>query len=145
MKNLLDTALRWIRKIWSITGPDRSEDIEYAHNYARQQVRGGYENREFIIALIDEWIKDDKLNFLSAKKIVDNEINQLVTEQRTWPEITDYDRLHDAMQELSANSIVARENFSCCQNCGRAEITDEINAQTLRGDGKIRTPSTRPT
>ncbi|KAB2345158.1 DUF6891 domain-containing protein [Actinomadura rudentiformis] len=37
----------------------------------------------------------------------------------------DGDRLGEAFDELNARSIVARENFACCQRCGLLEIRDE--------------------
>ncbi|GIE85064.1 DUF6891 domain-containing protein [Actinoplanes regularis] len=45
--------------------------------------------------------------------------------QAGWPERTDNDRLTDAFQALDRAGIVAREEFSCCQNCGVAEIGGE--------------------
>ncbi|TDC57560.1 hypothetical protein E1281_04405 [Actinomadura sp. KC345] len=48
----------------------------------------------------------------------------------------DGDRLSDAFDELNARSIVARENFACCQRCGLLEIRDEPHdggAEQARG------------
>lgn len=44
-----------------------------------------------------------------------------------WPRITDCDRLDAAFEELNAMGIMARHNWSCCSNCGRAEMPDEFN------------------
>jgi len=52
--------------------------------------------------------------------------------ERAWPESTDCDRLELAFAELNASGIVARHNFACCQNCGHAEMKDEVaQAQEL--------------
>ncbi|TDC84752.1 hypothetical protein [Actinomadura sp. 7K507] len=37
----------------------------------------------------------------------------------------DGDRLSEVFDELNARSIVAREDFACCQRCGLLEIRDE--------------------
>lgn len=49
--------------------------------------------------------------------------------QSSWPERTDCDRLDAAFAKLDAIGVVARQNFSCCQNCGHGEIWDEINGR----------------
>jgi hypothetical protein len=54
-------------------------------------------------------------------------------DQATWPEETDCDRLDDAMIELTRNGIVCRQNFSCCGNCGVAEIGEEMAAERRSG------------
>jgi hypothetical protein len=46
--------------------------------------------------------------------------------QATWPAITDCDRLDRAFAALNERGIVARHDFSCCQNCGLTEIGDEV-------------------
>ena len=46
--------------------------------------------------------------------------------QATWPKITDCDRLDRAFDVLNEGGIVARHDFTCCQNCGFAEIGEEI-------------------
>lgn len=49
-------------------------------------------------------------------------------ESRTWQVPTDNDRLDRAFAALERDGIVARQNFTCCQSCGHAEIGDEIEA-----------------
>ncbi|MEV0900747.1 hypothetical protein [Actinoplanes sp. NPDC049802] len=44
--------------------------------------------------------------------------------QAGWPRRTDSDRVTDAFRALDAAGITARQDFSCCQNCGVAEIRD---------------------
>lgn len=63
------------------------------------------------------------------------QINRLVSElladqfaaQTEWTTPTDCDRLDTAFAALNAQGIVARQNFSCCNNCGFAEIWDEVD------------------
>lgn len=48
-------------------------------------------------------------------------------EEAAWPETTDNDRLEAAFTELEAGGIICRENFSCCNTCGSAEIWAEVD------------------
>lgn len=49
--------------------------------------------------------------------------------QEKWPEVTDHDRLRAAFADLEKQGVVTRENYTCCGNCGAAEMwEDEIPA-----------------
>ncbi|MCO8269836.1 hypothetical protein M1L60_04425 [Actinoplanes sp. TRM 88003] len=52
-----------------------------------------------------------------------------LAEQASWPSRTDNDRLTDAFRALDTAGIVARQDFACCQNCGVAEIGDEVRPE----------------
>jgi hypothetical protein len=49
-------------------------------------------------------------------------------EQAGWTKLTDCDRLDAAFAELEASGIVCRQNWTCCQTCGLAEIGEEIKS-----------------
>lgn len=55
------------------------------------------------------------------------------SEMAAWPKVTDCDRLDAAFAELNAMGIMARHNWTCCGNCGAAEMPDELK----RLKGKI--------
>lgn len=46
--------------------------------------------------------------------------------QATWTKPTDCDKLDAAFRALNRNGVLARQNFSCCSNCGEAEIGGEM-------------------
>ncbi|MBO4207877.1 DUF6891 domain-containing protein [Micromonospora echinofusca] len=46
--------------------------------------------------------------------------------EASWPPVTDCDRLDAAFAELNRVGIVARQDFTCCRNCGEAEIGAEL-------------------
>src|SRR5262249_8044959 len=52
--------------------------------------------------------------------------------QKMWPQVTDCDRLDAAFEKLNEMGITARHNWSCCGNCGRAEMPDEL--ERLNGE-----------
>lgn len=62
----------------------------------------------------------------AAQEIAREEIAAHAAGQATWPATTDCDRLDAAFGELDAAGIVARQNFTCCNNCGMAEIGGEV-------------------
>jgi len=53
--------------------------------------------------------------------------------ERDWGEQTDCDRLDKAFSELDACGIVSRQDFTCCGNCGAAEIGAEMDDAEGRG------------
>src|SRR5262249_15285426 len=58
-------------------------------------------------------------------------------EQSRWPEVTDCDRLDAAFAELERDGVVCRQNFSCCGNCGCAEIGAEMEEVRSAGRGVL--------
>jgi hypothetical protein len=55
-------------------------------------------------------------------------------EQASWPVPTDCDYLDRAFAALERSGVVARQNFTCCQTCGHAEIGDEIAEAQEKAD-----------
>jgi hypothetical protein len=93
------------------------------------QVRAGFEEREAIIEMaIDQMIDQYALEWLDehVPAVVDQMLQKHFVEQRSWNHETDCDRLDEAFAELDRHGVIARQNFSCCQTCGHAEISTEI-------------------
>jgi hypothetical protein len=53
-------------------------------------------------------------------------------EQAGWESPTDCDRLDEAFAALNRQGIVARQDFSCCTNCGHIDIWDEVEKEEER-------------
>jgi hypothetical protein len=69
-----------------------------------------------------------------ATEIAKEEFATYLAAQETWPDLLDADRLIRAFRDLEMAGIVARENFTCCQSCGIAEIGGEVpEGGTARG------------
>lgn len=92
-------------------------------------VKAGFANRaEIIEAGIDfllgdydyDWIEDN------AARITDECLSAHYEAQKAWTGETDNERLDEAFAELDRKGIVARQNFTCCQTCGHAEIFYDI-------------------
>lgn len=68
-----------------------------------------------------------------SKREIERAFFEHIARQATWPDVTDCDRLDRAFEALNAGGIVARHDFTCCQNCGFAEIGAEIEAALEAG------------
>jgi hypothetical protein len=53
--------------------------------------------------------------------------------ERAWPATTDCDRLDEAFAALSADGVVARQDFWCCTSCAIPAITDEMMDEEAKG------------
>ncbi len=61
-------------------------------------------------------------------------LRELMAESRkSWPKVTDCQRLDKAFADLDSSGIIARQHFARCTNCGRAEIRDEIASARAQG------------
>src|SRR5947209_6908956 len=68
----------------------------------------------------------------TIKRIVAELVAAHRAEQAGWESSTDCSRLDEAFAALNRQGIVARQDFSCCNNCGFAEIWDEIQKEEKR-------------
>jgi hypothetical protein len=119
--------------------PDRHAALEEARTALATSIRSGFDTLEEAIESALEIITEghelpdgDELAE-QVRAMAVSEVERLRAEQATWPATTDNDRLERAFAALEAGGIVARENFTCCQSCGHAEIGDELDAARERG------------
>jgi hypothetical protein len=66
---------------------------------------------------------------LEIKRIVAELLTAHQTDQSHWESPTDCDRLDEAFAALNRQGIVARQNYSCCNNCGFTEIWEEVQQE----------------
>jgi hypothetical protein len=111
---------------------DPTDLDQRAHDYVRA---GFYRRDEVIQFLIDEFCDEVDEGALRpmAVRATDLAIRDQKRAEETWPPLTDCDRLDLAFDKLDDSGIVARQNFTCCQNCGHAEIGEEIDEAAGRG------------
>lgn len=104
---------------------DEEIGLNWATDAARHSVRGGYGSREDAIYFVTSVIEDEGLT-ISAEEVVDAEISALINDQKSWPEISDFDKLVHVFEELEKDGIIALDNFSCCGTCGPGDITEFV-------------------
>ncbi|WP_458247150.1 DUF6891 domain-containing protein [Streptomyces sp. MAI_2237] len=94
----------------------------------REVLVGGYASRAELAELAEEYLVTNDRRPVSreqAQSLADRLWLERVAEQAKWQGETDPERLTRAFTALQAAGITARENFTCCRNCGQSEIGGE--------------------
>jgi hypothetical protein len=105
--------------------------------YVRELVVLGYDQPTIVqLALDNATYEELPISNDETLNVVKAVYWERLAEEADWPEVTDVDRLRLAFEALDASGIIARENFTCCQTCGFAEIGDEVPEDT-RPDGFV--------
>jgi hypothetical protein len=94
------------------------------------RVREGFESEQDIVENATNYVLEThgrdglrpKIERLTARLLAAHR-----KEQAHWETPTDCDRLDLAFAALNQQGIVARQDFSCCNNCGHTDIWDEID------------------
>ncbi len=119
--------------------------VDEMRQYIRKEVAVGFldanEVEQAVIDCFADDLGDAPLDPAMLRRIAGVETDKAFAEQldvqRQWPAVTDCDRLDRAFADLNRSGIVARQNFACCNNCGHAEIGDEIEAAEKSGTKAI--------
>lgn len=105
-----------------------------ANEYLRRAVASGRGTCATIVADTVEYLEAGDDLYPLVWQLAATAFAEHLAVQATWPARTDNDRLTDAFRALDMAGIVARQDFTCCQNCGVNEIGDEVrNPATARG------------
>ncbi|MGO9108386.1 MAG: DUF6891 domain-containing protein [Thermoguttaceae bacterium] len=112
------------------------EVVDEIQRPVAREVQQGFHSEEEIVAGVTESLEDEHKRS-DLRPYVSRTVARMLQEHRRiqarWKTPTDCDRLDLAFANLEDQGIVARQNFTCCQNCGHAEIGAEIEqAQKLR-------------
>lgn len=106
------------------------EMTESMRETVRRDVTAGFRDDDEIAVSAAEVEGTDAIGFEVLEPIARELVREAVAaharEQATWPAVTDCDRLDAAFAELEGRGIVCRQDFSCCSNCGEAEIGGEM-------------------
>ncbi len=117
-------------------GPSQ-EMLDELRAHIIREVRGGFAELEEIAGTAVEVVQEDEAAAKElrpyADRLVAEILGEMREEQKGWPGVTDCDRLDEAFAALEAGGVLARQHFTCCQSCGRAEIWDEVTAATGQG------------
>jgi hypothetical protein len=115
------------------TSDDRLVEME---RFIGGLVAGGYETPQQILDSVSDYMGDDldaRTIALEAGPMLERALIAHEAAAKTWPAVTDYDRLHRAFAALEDRGITARENFSCCGTCGSSEIWGEMDEARSSG------------
>jgi hypothetical protein len=112
-----------------------AEALEELRSFIAHRVREGFESVHEIVENAiqfahERYGRDDlqpEVKRLAAELLAAHR-----TEQAGWEPSTDCDRLDEAFAALNRQGIVARQDFSCCNNCGFTEIWDEVEVEEKR-------------
>lgn len=109
--------------------PELPDDVrETVEERVRERLRCGYDTRQVLVEIAEDYlVKGDErpVSKAQAWQLVDRLWLERVAEQEAWEGVTDPERLTRAFEALDAEGITARENFTCCRNCGTGEIGAE--------------------
>jgi hypothetical protein len=101
------------------------------HEWLVREVAAGFSDPDEIVEAAGDVFEGDRNREAvqaEAERMLSGLLAAHARDQATWPATTDNDRLEAAFAELEDGGIVCRENFSCCNNCGSAEIWAEVEA-----------------
>lgn len=117
--------------------PDtREETLEWLRGHIDRDVASGFYDEDEIlkngVAAFDGELEETDLR-RHAQVHLKQALAAHAADQKSWPAHTDCDRLDAALEELEAEGVISRQNFSCCGTCGSAEIWDEIAAVEEQG------------
>lgn len=87
-----------------------------------------------ICELVDDTPREQLLRTL--EQMTDRAMEKHNREERRWAYLTDCDRLDRAFESLEAAGIVARQHFSCCNNCGHKQILLEMRRKQKQQECK---------
>jgi hypothetical protein len=107
------------------------EKAEWVRDQIRRDVASGFYDEDAILTNAADAFADD-LSPEELRPLAQKLLREALAEQRAaerhWPDETDCDRLDAAFAALEEEGVIARQNFSCCGNCGATEIWDEVRA-----------------
>lgn len=111
------------------------EVLEDLRSFIAHRVREGFESVHDIIENANNYAQEthgrDDLQ-PDIKRLTAEQFGAHRAEQAGWQGPTDCDRLDQAFAALNRQGIVARQDFSCCNNCGFIEIWEEVEQEEKR-------------
>jgi hypothetical protein len=98
-----------------------------AEDQARLLIRCGFHKRMEVARSVSEFFDPTvrPVSIEQADAVVAGPWRERLAEQKSWPRVTDPDRIAAAFEELESAGITARMNFACCGNRGHGEIGAE--------------------
>ncbi len=124
MSNLWSKLAFWLRG--STPNPEALRDAE---DVIRLGLAAGFQSHEVLVEHAAEMLSEshDRADFKGvASAALARMLEERKHQMRSWPAVTDCDRLDAAFEDLNAMGIMARHNWWCCSNCGSGAMPDEF-------------------
>lgn len=114
---------------WTPTGftpptpdPIAPDDEAVLRKTLQERVNEGFWTFDDVVQRTMDLHNDLTVSKTSTAMLLSEIWNDRAEEQKTWPTVTDCDRLDEAFIRLREAGITAQQNFACCMRCGTAEI-----------------------
>lgn len=116
----------------ALSPAEAAQALAEVRERARELIRPGFRDLDEVEEDLPDYFEDEETGLAAADftRIAREEWAARLDEQAAWPGPGDDARLAAAFAALEADGIVARMDFTCCQTCGHAEITDEFGPDT---------------
>jgi len=117
--------------------PSEAEALADLEAFIGRLVAAGFESPEDILQAARDYLGEDldqQRIDIESGPMLERALAAHAAAEKTWPALTDCDRLDAAFAALDRKGVIARQNFSCCGNCGSGEIWDEVDAARDAGD-----------
>lgn len=103
-------------------------------DWLRGFASAGLRDFDEVVEAAAEAVDDDPESFPGldeddARRVAATVWADLVAREESWPDEGDYPRLIAASDDLAERGVLARMDFTCCQNCGHTEIGDERDGE----------------
>jgi|SRR3954470_4512218 hypothetical protein len=98
--------------------PETTEEI-------RARVRSGYYDKEQLLALFcEEMYEPGELEPDEVSSVLDREFQQWEVEKKSWPAVTDCDRLDRAFAAIGKRGVIALQNAGYTQSDGYSDVSE---------------------
>lgn len=98
--------------------------------YLHRRLAEGFDTKGHILELAEIYMDEIEEVEVSPEELhttLQVALAERDAEMRSWPAVTDCDRIDAAFEALNARGIMARHNWTCCCNCGHAEMPNEFD------------------
>ncbi|HKS57791.1 MAG TPA: hypothetical protein VJS12_21010 [Steroidobacteraceae bacterium] len=89
----------------------------------RRFVRGGFNDRDEIVTICcEEMYEPGELDQQEVERVVDSEFAAVARELKSWPAVTDCDKLDAVFARLNERNIIALQNAGYTQSDGHEDV-----------------------
>lgn len=102
----------------------------------RSWVRTGfYDQDELMEIFTEELYEPGELDEDQVRHIIETELAKIKTEQKSWPAVTDVDKLEEVFEQLNQSGVIALHNAGYTQSDGHSDVSEAY--QELENKSKI--------